>query len=151
MGYKVQVHEKSDSRGTWAFHSVNGWYLATSTEHYRTHIYHIKSTHSERLSNTVHSKHKHITNPSLSHADKIMKAISGLANVLKRKPMVTAQQEQEICNLTRLIEATSIHGTLPRVTIRNKDATTSRVPEMEQYTLGRKDLQRSIPQGDSSQ
>jgi hypothetical protein len=80
-----------------------------------------------------------------------MKAISDLANVLKRKPMVTAQQEQEICNLTRLIEATSIHGTLPRVTIRNKDATISRVPEMEQYTLGRKDLQRSIPQGDSSQ
>ena len=44
-----------------------------------------------------------------------------------------------------------MHGTFPRVLIRNKDATTSRVPEMEQYTLGRKDLQKSIPQGDSSQ
>ena len=99
MGCKVQVHKKSNSQGTWAFHSVNGWYLATSTEHYRIHIYHIKSTHSERLSNTVNSKHKHITNPSLSHADKTMKAISDLANVLKSKPLVTAQQEQEICDL----------------------------------------------------
>ena len=33
MGCEVQVHKKSDSRGTWAFQSVNGWYLATSPEH----------------------------------------------------------------------------------------------------------------------
>ena len=32
MGCNVQVHEKSDSRGTWAFHSVDGWYLNTSPE-----------------------------------------------------------------------------------------------------------------------
>ena len=90
MGCEVQVHKKSDSRGTWAFHSVDRWYLATSPEHYQTHSCHIKSTHSERLSDTVHLKQKNITNLSLLHADKIMKAISDLANVLKRKPLVTA-------------------------------------------------------------
>ena len=37
MGCQVQVHEKTDKRGTWAFHSVNGWYLGTSPDHYRTH------------------------------------------------------------------------------------------------------------------
>ena len=37
MGCNVQVHGKSSKRGTWAFHSVDGWYLATSPEHYRTH------------------------------------------------------------------------------------------------------------------
>ena len=47
MGCKVQVHKKSDSWGTWAFHSVNGWYLATSPEHYRTHTCHINSTQSK--------------------------------------------------------------------------------------------------------
>ena len=70
MGCEVQVHGKSDSWGTWAFHSVDGWYLATSPEHYRTHSCHIKSTQRERLSDTVHFKHKNITNPSLLHADK---------------------------------------------------------------------------------
>ncbi|KAL7527518.1 hypothetical protein ACHAWF_002206 [Thalassiosira exigua] len=54
MGCKVQVHEKTDKRGTWSFHSVDGWHLATSPEHYRTHRCHIKSTQSERLSNTMH-------------------------------------------------------------------------------------------------
>eukprot|EP00804_Cyclotella_cryptica_P013333 CCRYP_005110-RA/>CCRYP_005110-RA protein AED:0.26 eAED:0.28 QI:0/0/0/1/1/1/4/0/679 len=46
MGCSVQVHEKSDARGTWAFHSIDGWYLSTSPEHYRTHRCHIKSTNS---------------------------------------------------------------------------------------------------------
>jgi hypothetical protein len=47
MGFEVQVHKKSDSRGTWAYHSVNGWYLSTSPEHYHTHVCHIKSTKSD--------------------------------------------------------------------------------------------------------
>jgi hypothetical protein len=42
MGCNVQVHEKSDSRGTWAYHTVKGWYINTSPEHYRTHTCHIK-------------------------------------------------------------------------------------------------------------
>jgi hypothetical protein len=96
MGCAVQVNEKSKSRGTWAYHSVDGWYLSTSPDHYRTHMCHIKFTQSNQLSDTVHIKHKNITNPSLTHADKIMKAIADLANVLKRKPVVTAKQEQEI-------------------------------------------------------
>ena len=37
MGCDVQVHEKTDKRGTWAFHSVDGWYLSTSPEHYCTY------------------------------------------------------------------------------------------------------------------
>ena len=38
MGYEVQVHKKTDKRDTWAYHSVDGWYLDTSPEHYRTHL-----------------------------------------------------------------------------------------------------------------
>ena len=34
MGCNIQVHEKSDTHGTWAFHSVDGWYISTSPEHY---------------------------------------------------------------------------------------------------------------------
>eukprot|EP00804_Cyclotella_cryptica_P026381 CCRYP_007674-RA/>CCRYP_007674-RA protein AED:0.46 eAED:0.59 QI:0/0/0/1/0/0/2/0/127 len=56
MGCNVQVHEKSDARGTWAFHSVDGWYISTSPEHYRTHRCHIKATNSERFSNTENAE-----------------------------------------------------------------------------------------------
>ena len=61
MGCAEQVDEISNSCGTWAYHSIDGWYLATSPDHYRTHTCHIKSTQSERLSDTVHFKHTHIT------------------------------------------------------------------------------------------
>ena len=34
MGCAFQVHKKSNTCGTWAYHSVNGWYLSTSPNHY---------------------------------------------------------------------------------------------------------------------
>eukprot|EP00804_Cyclotella_cryptica_P030326 CCRYP_011862-RA/>CCRYP_011862-RA protein AED:0.33 eAED:0.33 QI:0/0/0/1/0.66/0.75/4/0/887 len=83
MGCSVQVHEKSDARGTWAFHSIDGWYLSTSPEHYRTHRCHIKSTNSERLSDTAVFQHKSITHPSLTPTDKLMQAVSACAAALK--------------------------------------------------------------------
>ena len=46
MRCEVQVHEKTDKRGMWAYHSVDGWYLVTSPEHYLTHLCHIKTTNS---------------------------------------------------------------------------------------------------------
>ena len=47
MGCAAQIHQKEDKRGTWQYHSVDGWYLYTSPDHYRTHAYHIKATKKE--------------------------------------------------------------------------------------------------------
>jgi hypothetical protein len=104
MGCEVQAHEKVDKRGTWAYHSVDGWYLSTSPDHYPMHLYHIKNTSSNRLSDTVHFKHKHITNPTLTHANKIMRALSHCAQVLKGKD--TTATNQELRNLQRLVVVT---------------------------------------------
>ena len=53
MGCNLQVHEKTDKQGTWAFHLVDGWYLFTSPKHYRTHNCQVKHTKSKHLSDTV--------------------------------------------------------------------------------------------------
>ncbi len=82
MGCAVQVHEKTDKPGTWAYHSVDGWYLSTSHEHYRTHRCHIKTTKSERVSDTVNFSHKQITRPTITHADKVMNAIADCAKAI---------------------------------------------------------------------
>jgi hypothetical protein len=105
MGCEVQVHEKTDSRGTWAYHCVDGWYLYTSPNHYRTHVCHIKETKSGRLSDTVHFKHKNITNPELTHADKIMKAIASLSSILKCKPSIANKHQEEIRELQQLMSS----------------------------------------------
>ena len=83
MGMSAQVHEKTDKRGTWAYHSVGGWYLATLTEHYRTHWCHIKTTSNERFTDTVHFGHKIIMRPTITHVDKVMEAIADCVKAIK--------------------------------------------------------------------
>ena len=83
MGCNAQVHKKTGKRGIWAYHSVDGWYLFTSPERYRTHTCHIKHTKNERLSHTVQFQHKHITNPTITHADKVMLALAECAKAIK--------------------------------------------------------------------
>jgi hypothetical protein len=60
---------------------VDGWYLFTSPKHYRTHNYHIKHTKSKQLSNTVQFQHKRITNPTITHTNKVL--MHALANCNK--------------------------------------------------------------------
>ena len=82
MGCGAQVHEKKYKIGTWAYHSVDGWYLFTLPEHYRTHVCQVKAAKSERVTNTLQLTHKHITNPTITHADKVMNAIAACAATL---------------------------------------------------------------------
>ena len=76
MGCAVQVHEKKNKWGTWAYHSAGGCYLAKSPEHYRTHMCHIKQMRSKWLPDTIQFSHKNITRPTITHADKVMEEIS---------------------------------------------------------------------------
>ena len=101
MGCAVQIHEKTDKRGTWAYHSVDGWNLATLPEHYRTHICHVQSTRSKRYADTVQFAHKDITNPTISHADKVIAAIADCARAIKGLSGPNgAEQMQQLLQLT---------------------------------------------------
>jgi hypothetical protein len=77
------VHEKTDKLGTWAYHSVDGWYLSTCPEHYCTHRCHIKATKSEHVSDTINFSHKNITRTTITHADKVMNAIADCTKAIK--------------------------------------------------------------------
>ena len=107
MGCEVQVHEKTDKRGTWSYHCVDGWYLNTSPEHYRVHNCHIKSTKQERLSDTVQFKHKHITNPELTPHDKIMRALADCKAALMGKPSATGDNQMQ--DIKQIIQNISSH------------------------------------------
>ena len=105
MECNVQVHEKTDKRGTWAYHSVYGWYISTPAEHYRTHKCHIKAAKSERISDTVQFQHKAITNSTITHHDKVMKALAECVKIVKYMPNATARQEMR--ELQQLVKATA--------------------------------------------
>ena len=122
MGCAAQIHEKSDKRGTWQYHSVDGWYLNTSPLHYRTHVCHIKETKKERLTDTVQFQHKRITNPTVSHADKVMHAIQQVIREIKNLGGIANSQEardlqQLVNNANDYLDSTELLDTqpLPRV------------------------------------
>jgi len=108
MGCEAQVNEKTDKRGTWAYHSVDGWYLFTSPKHYRTHNCHIKHTKSKQLSDTVQFQHKRITNLTITHADKVMHA---LADCIKALQDMTSNARNSLAAqyLHPIIKATKAH------------------------------------------
>ena len=83
MGCEAQVHNNTDKRGTWAYHSVDGWYLATSPEHYCKHLCHIKKTNSERFTDTAHFSHQKTTKPTITYANKVMAAIAHCDKTIK--------------------------------------------------------------------
>jgi hypothetical protein len=85
MGCAVQIYESRKRRGTWAEHTTDGWYLETSKEHYRCHKVHVKRTNSKRVTDKVFFKHQYITQPSVTSADILTKAIDDLTAALKHQ------------------------------------------------------------------
>ncbi len=104
MGCEAQIHEKTDKRGTWAYHSVDRWYLFTSPEHYCTHMCYVKATKSKRHSDTVHFKHKNIANPTITHADKVMQALAACIKTITGATGGTTAQEAK--DLQHIVKAT---------------------------------------------
>eukprot|EP00956_Cyclotella_meneghiniana_P020860 scaffold37349_cov64-Cyclotella_meneghiniana.AAC.1 len=102
MGCAVQFHVKPDRRKTWGEHSMDGWYLKTSDEHYRCHIVLVKKTQAKRVTDTVFFKHKYITQPEVKPADVIIQAyqdlrqaLQGLKNPKDATQMQAIEQIQE--------------------------------------------------------
>jgi hypothetical protein len=104
MGCEAQIHEKTNKQGTWAYHSVDGWYLFTSPEHYCTHTCYVKATKSECHSDTAHFKHKNITNPTITHTNKVMQALAECVKTITGAMGGTTAQEAK--DLQRIVKAT---------------------------------------------
>ena len=98
MGCEVQIHEKTDSRGTWAYHSVDGWYLNTSAEHYRVHNCHVKHTKSERLTDTFQFKHHAMPVPTITATDRIIAATRALTAAIEGTQELPPSKLQAIKN-----------------------------------------------------
>ncbi len=99
------MHEKTNKCGTWAYHLVDGWYLFMSPKHYHTHNCHIRHTKSKRLSNTIQFQHTCITNPTITHANKMMHALADCVKALQGMTG-SARNSQAAQDLQRIIDAT---------------------------------------------
>ena len=78
--------------------------MVTSPEHYRTHLCHIKTTNSERFTDTAQFSHNKITKPAITHTDKIMAAIADCNKAIKN--MGSNDGADELKQLMKLVEKT---------------------------------------------
>ena len=103
LGCAVQLREDTDKWGSWVPHTVDGWYLGTPPEHYRSHIIYLKIMRSERVSETVFFKHKYLTNPTVSHADRVIAAAKALYSAMgKAKRGMSDSTMQALQSLIRI-------------------------------------------------
>lgn len=102
MGCKALVCIDPKNKGTWAQHAAKGWYIGTSPDHYRAHIINVADTGSDRVSKSVYFKHKYITNPAMTHANKVVEAARALCKALTKA--WGKKSDKRMADLTRLSE-----------------------------------------------
>ena len=83
-GMKILIHERTDDRGPYDPHGIDGWYLGPSMKHYRCHRVWVISTCSERISDTVTWIPHGISMPTSSTTDIIIAAAQDLTKALKQ-------------------------------------------------------------------
>jgi hypothetical protein len=128
--HKSTRRPTSEEQGTWVYHSVDGWYLFTSPEHYHTHRCYVKATKSKRHSDRVHFKHKNITNSTITHDDKVMQA---LAECIKTITGATGgTTAQDATDLQHIVKATraALHKNDPPINNSNAKHQAPRVPTL---------------------
>ena len=77
-------------------------------DHYRSHIIHVKGTKANRVSETVFFKHKYLTNPTVTHADKAADVARALCEALsKRKQGMSNGTMDALRNLSNIFPTTA--------------------------------------------
>ena len=75
--------EQPDKRKSWGVKSKPGYYVVTSSEHYRYCWRWMNDTNRIRGSDNVKFKHKYITNNSITTGDAIVNAAQQLTSALR--------------------------------------------------------------------
>ncbi len=82
IGMEARVHKKPHKQRSFAQHCKKGYVLGTSFERYQCQTVWMVDSHSQRMSGAIWFKHKYLTHPLVTPADRITAAIGGLAKTL---------------------------------------------------------------------
>src|SRR5450830_1890582 len=70
------------NRDTCAEHTLSGYYIGCSHEHYRCHKIYVTSTRHIRVFQTVFFKHKYLTQPTFTSHDALIASADKLADAI---------------------------------------------------------------------
>ena len=114
------VHNKPKRRGTFADHFRKVLFLGTTFEHYRSWIMWMKDTRYTQILAKVFHKHKYITNPDITHGDRVIAASRKFEYALKgcMSPHLsgtTLEQLERIGTILNHERTQTVHSNLYRI------------------------------------
>ena len=81
LGRKAVIYEDGDTRGLWASHGVDGWYLGPSQDYYRCDLYFVPETRAYRISGLTELFPQHCQVPDLTPHQHLRALTKELADV----------------------------------------------------------------------
>ena len=103
LGNAVEVHVTPDSRRTWDEHTIPGFYLDPSWEHYRCHDEWITETRATRTGQILlFFKQQHITCPTITTADALIHTGQELCAELTAKDPGSLQTNRAVETLMQI-------------------------------------------------
>ena len=106
IGTECLFHLKPLRRKTWNFRASDGWHVAPALKHHRVWQVVNKDTGAVRYTNTIKFKHHILTTPSMSAADRIVKATKHLQDVIQGRNDSPLDELKAIEALKALISGT---------------------------------------------
>jgi hypothetical protein len=112
-GIKVLVHSKPDTRGTWAPHAIEGWYVGPALHSYRCYKCWIVETQSMRITDTVSWLPAKIPMPTPSSNDIIVAGIADIVHALHNPTVgstiapLTPRHVEALRTLTDILHSTA--------------------------------------------
>ena len=95
-GCKIMTHEKPHTRGTWAPHATEGWYVGPALETYRGFTVYTPSTGAHRITDTLSWHPSNVIIPEETALAAAIAAIQDLTAALNRKsPFMAALEPSE--------------------------------------------------------
>lgn len=85
-GTKALAHVKPKTRVSWGYHAENAWYVGPAMEHYRCYKVVSAMTKRGKISDTVTFQHHTVSVPTVTPADRIIRATKELNAALRNQP-----------------------------------------------------------------
>ena len=111
-GIHVLVHEKPDSRKSWAPHANDGWYIGPAINHYRSYRVYMRDTQGERITDTLSWFPQHIPLPTATSTEII---VAGLQDVVQELQTPTAPNSIVQMDNNKRAELLSISNRLNKI------------------------------------
>ena len=86
IGCRFLIHNKPSTRASWAYRSRDGFYVGPALQHYHCFQVVDTTTKSTLIFDNVEFRHKYLTQPTTTHADRLTHALHLLSSALRETP-----------------------------------------------------------------